>query len=48
MSPTDVHHRRTMRGILLILVAVFTFSAMDALAEHLLKSYPMSARACSR
>lgn len=48
MSPTDVHHRRTMRGISLILAAVFMFFVMDTLAKHLLKSYPMSARACSR
>jgi hypothetical protein len=37
-----------MRGISLRLAAVFMFSAMDTLAKHLLKSYPMSARACSR
>ncbi|HEV8644116.1 MAG TPA: DMT family transporter, partial [Burkholderiales bacterium] len=40
---TDAHHRRTMRGMLLMLAAVFLFSAMDTLAKHLLKSYPMSA-----
>jgi hypothetical protein len=48
MSPTDVHHRRTMRGISLILAVLFMFSAMDTLAKRLLKSCPMSARACSR
>jgi drug/metabolite transporter (DMT)-like permease len=32
-----------MRGIMLILAAVFMFSAMDTLAKYLLKSYPMSA-----
>ena len=37
------HHRRTMRGIALIMSAVFMFSAMDTLAKHMLKSYPMSA-----
>lgn len=31
-----------MRGILLMLAAVFMFSAMDTLAKHMLKSYPMA------
>ena len=29
------HHRRTMRGIALIMSAVFMFSAMDTLAKHM-------------
>ena len=37
------HHRRTLRGIGLIMSAVFMFSAMDTLAKYMLKSYPMSA-----
>jgi len=37
------HHRRTLRGILLIMSAVFMFSAMDTIAKFMLKSYPMSA-----
>ena len=32
-----------MRGIMLIMTAVFMFSAMDTLAKYLLRSYPMSA-----
>ena len=36
-------HRRTLRDIVLIMSAVFMFSAMDTLAKHMLKSYPMSA-----
>ena len=44
MSSKEIqHHRRTLRGIVLILAAVFMFSAMDTLAKHMLKSYPMSA-----
>ena len=35
-------HRNAMRGVLLILCAVFMFSAMDTLAKHVLRSYPMS------
>jgi drug/metabolite transporter (DMT)-like permease len=38
-----LHHRRTMRGITLIMASVFMFSAMDTLAKYMLKSYPMSA-----
>jgi drug/metabolite transporter (DMT)-like permease len=37
------HHRRTLRGIALLMAAVFMFSAMDTLAKYMLKSYPMSA-----
>src|SRR5882724_9263006 len=37
------HHRRTLRGIALLMSAVFMFSAMDTLAKYMLKSYPMSA-----
>lgn len=40
---TDAHHRSTMRGIVLIMSAVFMFSAMDTLAKYMLRSYPMSA-----
>ncbi|MFL6581795.1 MAG: DMT family transporter [Burkholderiales bacterium] len=44
MTVTEAqHHRRTLRGIALIMAAVFMFSAMDTLAKHMLKSYPMSA-----
>jgi drug/metabolite transporter (DMT)-like permease len=38
-----LHHRRTLRGIALLMSAVFMFSAMDTLAKYMLKSYPMSA-----
>lgn len=37
------HHRRTLRGIGLMMAAVLLFSSMDTLAKFLLKSYPMSA-----
>ena len=37
------HHRRTLRGIGLMMAAVFMFSAMDTLAKFMLQSYPMSA-----
>jgi drug/metabolite transporter (DMT)-like permease len=30
-----------LRGILLILAAVFCFSSMDTLVKHVLKSYPI-------
>jgi drug/metabolite transporter (DMT)-like permease len=44
MTATEAqHHRRTLRGIALIMAAVFMFSAMDTLAKHMLKTYPMSA-----
>jgi drug/metabolite transporter (DMT)-like permease len=35
-------HRRALRGVWLILCAVFMFSAMDTLAKYILQSYPMS------
>ncbi|HWA14179.1 MAG TPA: DMT family transporter [Burkholderiales bacterium] len=35
-------HRRAMRGVVLILCAVFMFSAMDTLAKYMLQSFPMS------
>jgi drug/metabolite transporter (DMT)-like permease len=42
--PGDAHpHRQTLRGIMLIMAAVFMFSAMDTLAKFMLQSYPMSA-----
>lgn len=45
MNPADAqqHHRRTLRGIGLMMAAVFMFSAMDTLAKFMLQSYPMSA-----
>lgn len=43
MTADHAHHRRTTRGIVLILAAVFMFSAMDTLAKYMLQSYPMSA-----
>jgi drug/metabolite transporter (DMT)-like permease len=42
-TPEALHHRRTLRGIALLMSAVFMFSAMDTLAKYMLKSYPMSA-----
>ncbi|MEO8157448.1 MAG: DMT family transporter [Betaproteobacteria bacterium] len=39
----DSHHRRTLRGIALLMSAVFMFSAMDTLAKYMLRSYPISA-----
>jgi hypothetical protein len=36
MTNADAHHhRRTLRGIVLIMSAVFMFSAMDTLAKHM-------------
>jgi drug/metabolite transporter (DMT)-like permease len=43
MSTDHAHHRRTLRGIALIMTAVMMFSAMDTLAKYMLRSYPMSA-----
>ena len=44
MTKADAEqHRRTLRGIALLMSAVFMFSAMDTLAKYMLKSYPMSA-----
>jgi len=42
-TPEALHHRRTVRGIALLMSAVFMFSTMDTLAKYMLKSYPMSA-----
>ncbi len=39
----DSHHRRTLRGIALLMSAVFMFSTMDTLAKYMLRSYPISA-----
>jgi drug/metabolite transporter (DMT)-like permease len=39
---TNAHDRQTLRGIALILAAVFMFSSMDALAKFMLKAdYPL-------
>ena len=38
---TDAHHRHMLRGIGLLLAAVFMFSSMDTLAKYVLQSYPM-------
>ena len=44
MTSADAHrHRRALRGIVLLMTAVFMFSAMDTLAKFMLQSYPMSA-----
>jgi len=40
MSPRH-SHRHFMRGVGLIMVAVFMFSSMDTLAKHMLRSYPI-------
>jgi drug/metabolite transporter (DMT)-like permease len=37
----SVRHPRLLRGILLIMLAVFLFSAMDTLAKFMLRSYPL-------
>jgi drug/metabolite transporter (DMT)-like permease len=44
VQPADPEHahRRYVRGIVLIMSAVFMFSAMDTLAKYMLQSYPMS------
>ncbi len=41
---THPQHAHPMRGVLLIMLAVFMFSSMDTLAKHMLKreSYPIS------
>jgi hypothetical protein len=44
MTTDHAHHRKTLRGIALIMTAVMMFSAMDTLAKYMLRSYPMSAR----
>ena len=40
----QAHHAHPLRGILLILLAVFMFSSMDTLAKHMLRreSYPLA------
>jgi drug/metabolite transporter (DMT)-like permease len=38
----DAHHRSTLKGIGLMMAAVFMFSAMDTLAKYMLQSYPMA------
>lgn len=43
MTTDHAQHRKTLRGIALIMSAVFMFSAMDTLAKYMLQSYPMSA-----
>jgi drug/metabolite transporter (DMT)-like permease len=37
----DSSHRETLRGIGLMMAAVFMFSSMDTLAKYMLQSYPM-------
>ena len=41
MTTDHAHHRSALRGVALMVAAVFMFSAMDTLAKHMLKSYPM-------
>lgn len=41
MTGEHAHHRRTLRGVGLLVGALFMFSAMDTLAKHMLVSYPM-------
>jgi len=41
MTLERAHHPHLLRGILLIMLAVFLFSAMDTLAKFTLRSYPM-------
>lgn len=41
MSAAAQHHRHFVRGVMLIMVAVFLFSCMDTLAKFMLKSYPI-------
>jgi drug/metabolite transporter (DMT)-like permease len=38
---SEAHHRGTLRGIGLMMSAVFMFSSMDTLAKYMLQSYPM-------
>jgi drug/metabolite transporter (DMT)-like permease len=38
----DEHQRLTLRGIGLMMAAVFMFSSMDTLAKYMLQSYPMA------
>ena len=41
MTSERAHQPHLLRGILLIMLAVFLFSAMDTLAKFTLRSYPM-------
>ena len=41
MSVPSGHSPHLLRGILLIMLAVFLFSSMDTLAKFLLRSYPL-------
>lgn len=42
MTAGDGHdHPHTLRGILLVLSAVFMFSSMDTIAKYLLRTYPL-------
>ena len=42
MSPPHGQaHAHTLRGIALVMTAVFMFSSMDTVAKHLLRSYPL-------
>ena len=41
MMSERAHHPHLLRGILLIMLAVFLFSAMDTLAKFTLRSYPI-------
>jgi drug/metabolite transporter (DMT)-like permease len=40
-APHPHDHPHTLRGIMLVVTAVFLFSSMDAVAKHVLKSYPL-------
>jgi drug/metabolite transporter (DMT)-like permease len=41
MTSGQDHHPHLLRGILLIMLAVFLFSSMDTLAKYMLRSYPL-------
>jgi hypothetical protein len=40
-APHGHAHPHALRGILLVMTAVFMFSSMDTVAKHLLRSYPL-------
>jgi drug/metabolite transporter (DMT)-like permease len=40
-APHPHDHPHTLRGIMLVVTAVFLFSSMDMVAKHVLKSYPL-------
>ncbi|HZP91340.1 MAG TPA: DMT family transporter [Burkholderiales bacterium] len=42
MTTDHAHQRRMLRGIALMMSAVFMFSSMDTLAKYLLRSYPLA------